>query len=71
MDKRCPKCRLVNPAEAERCDCGWDFVLGRQESSYLRRKPVAAAVGVGGGVLVLLVVIKVMILFLKAKGGPH
>jgi hypothetical protein len=28
--KRCPKCGLVNPATAERCDCGRSFVDGSQ-----------------------------------------
>ncbi len=23
--KNCPKCGLINPATAQRCDCGWDF----------------------------------------------
>lgn len=22
----CPNCRLINPPEAERCDCGYDFL---------------------------------------------
>jgi hypothetical protein len=26
MPKDCPKCGLVNPPEAQRCDCGYDFV---------------------------------------------
>jgi hypothetical protein len=24
--KECPKCQVVNPDSAERCDCGYDFV---------------------------------------------
>ena len=24
--KECPKCEVVNPDSAERCDCGYDFV---------------------------------------------
>ena len=36
--KDCPKCGLVNPPEAQRCDCGWDFVSRRQEQSYLEPK---------------------------------
>lgn len=26
--KRCPNCRLVNPANAQRCDCGYSFADG-------------------------------------------
>jgi hypothetical protein len=33
--KKCPKCRLVNPALALRCDCGYDFVSRSVEASYL------------------------------------
>src|SRR5258708_4750582 len=34
----CPNCRLINPAEAMRCDCGYDFASGQLESSYLKEK---------------------------------
>ena len=23
--KDCPRCGLINPDDAQRCDCGWDF----------------------------------------------
>ena len=36
----CPKCWLLNPPTALRCDCGWDFASGTMKDSYLR--PAAA-----------------------------
>jgi hypothetical protein len=38
MAKECPLCRLVNPPEALRCDCGYDFAAGFQMESYLSNK---------------------------------
>ena len=35
MSKTCPKCGLFNPSEAERCDCGYDFVTQEVRTSYL------------------------------------
>ena len=35
MVKDCPKCRLVNPPDAQRCDCGYDFVSQTVKESYL------------------------------------
>jgi hypothetical protein len=32
--KDCPKCGLVNPPEAQRCDCGWDFGSRSAQQSY-------------------------------------
>lgn len=26
MSRTCPHCQLLNPPEAQRCDCGYDFV---------------------------------------------
>src|SRR5687767_15658615 len=34
MGQRCPHCRLFNPEEAERCDCGYDFASKTTKSSY-------------------------------------
>ena len=33
--KTCPKCKLISPPAAERCDCGWDFVSASQQLSYV------------------------------------
>jgi hypothetical protein len=30
----CPKCGLINPDSAERCDCGYDFASGQMKLSY-------------------------------------
>jgi hypothetical protein len=31
----CPKCGLLNPPSAQRCDCGYDFIAKRVKPSYL------------------------------------
>jgi hypothetical protein len=33
----CPRCRLFNPPEAQRCDCGYDFAKGTVERAYFRQ----------------------------------
>ena len=34
MERKCPKCGLYNPAEAQRCDCGYDFESHQIERPY-------------------------------------
>jgi hypothetical protein len=44
----CPKCRLLNPPNAIRCDCGWDFTSNTMRESYLtptRTSPSRAGFG--------------------------
>lgn len=41
--KDCPKCRLVNPPDAQRCDCGYDFDARAMRQSYAGPDGRAAA----------------------------
>lgn len=34
--KTCPRCKLVNPPDAARCDCGYDFQSGKIKTSYAK-----------------------------------
>lgn len=36
--KQCPRCRLINPSMAQRCDCGYDFAKGTVETPYHKQK---------------------------------
>jgi hypothetical protein len=56
--KRCPHCNLVNPASAERCDCGRSFVdgsLGANLESRMARQthetPRTSGMAIAGFVL--------------------
>jgi hypothetical protein len=42
--KDCPTCGLVNPPDAQRCDCGYDFVARRVLGSYLPGAPAGCQV---------------------------
>ncbi len=37
----CPKCHLINPESALRCDCGYDFKGGTVKQSYIPKTPQA------------------------------
>lgn len=34
--KKCPECRLINPDEAEKCDCGYGFISGLINKDYYK-----------------------------------
>jgi hypothetical protein len=38
----CPNCGLINPPDAQRCDCGYDFASRSMRESYLKPQEVAA-----------------------------
>ena len=42
MINTCPVCRLLSPPEAQRCDCGYDFVARLPNRAY---SPAAGAWG--------------------------
>jgi hypothetical protein len=39
---KCPKCGLLNPDDARRCQCGYDFELMKQLTSYLGQSATKA-----------------------------
>jgi hypothetical protein len=55
--KDCPKCKLVNPDIAHRCDCGYDFPTGNMKPSYVTVKNKKIA----GGAIVALFAVPLLI----------
>lgn len=43
MAKDCPNCGLLNPPEAQHCDCGYDFVTRKMKRSYLMNRPYVSS----------------------------
>jgi hypothetical protein len=66
--QRCPACGLVNPATAERCDCGRSFVDGSQ-GAPLRAGPARRGVSPGWYVLVGSIVMLLLALFAVSMGS--
>lgn len=54
--KECPNCRLLNPPEAQRCDCGYEFskgmveILHNKERSYSSGVPRARRSVISSGI---------------------
>ena len=73
--KDCPKCRLVNPPSAQRCDCGYDFITHSVQRSYLpterssRPDGGSRLLGLGCLVLAPLFLISGLLAAMKALGA--
>ena len=62
----CPRCGLVNPGIAERCDCGYDFKSKKVEKAYFRQglpAPIKTYIG--------LVVVVNVLLGIRAIGSAR
>jgi hypothetical protein len=75
----CPKCRLLNPSSAMRCDCGYDFETGLVSESFLSPKEQALnqarpinprASGTAFGAAAVVVVIVLGLARLSGPKGP-
>jgi len=42
---KCPRCGLINPDGAIRCDCGYDFKTGEVKNSFLRSSGISMGHG--------------------------
>ena len=68
----CPKCKLVNPPSAERCDCGYDFKTGTMQESYLtERDKRLSKPEIVGATLATLVLVRVAFRLMKAAAEEH
>lgn len=64
--KDCPHCNLVNPSEALRCDCGYDFVEGRSPTSHL---PTSDLSTIDWVICIVLPVIGVIVGLVRSSQG--
>ena len=51
----CPRCGLINPGTAQRCDCGYDFVSKTVQESHFTATPntALAKIAIGAQVVAL------------------
>lgn len=73
MARDCPRCGLVNPPGAERCDCGYDFETQAGEPLTLTGRDTALLVArlITKGVAVLLVLAVVAIVQMFRVGANY
>lgn len=52
----CPRCGLINPETAQRCDCGYDFIGKRVERTHFGSSPNSSfsKIAIGAQVMALL-----------------
>src|SRR5579864_5023371 len=51
----CPRCGLINPETAQRCDCGYDFITKSVEKTYSTSSPTTtrSRIAIGSQVVAL------------------
>jgi hypothetical protein len=66
----CPKCGLVNPPDAQRCDCGYDFASRTVQRSYLGENEAQALHSPSVVEVIVCVLVPVVGIFLglRARG---
>jgi|SRR5579884_240387 hypothetical protein len=48
---KCPNCGLINPGNAQRCDCGYDFAAHTIQEPYFNKQTDPTLRGIGGWLL--------------------
>ena len=70
----CPNCKLMNPPNATRCDCGYDFQTGTIQQSYLterEKRLLRPGAGVAGVILGILFLLELILRLTSAAVARH
>ena len=74
MQMDCPHCKLVNPPNATRCDCGYDFQTRTIQQSYLTERDrllLRRSGGVAGIVCAVLLTLEFALRLTSATVARH